>query len=124
MDWLDVVFPSLIVCGIFAIMLAVAIGCSYLWLAWLGKRATKCPECGKTGAGELVESEVIDSKSHLDWKGRSGTSQQASPLRVTEETYEDHFECRYCGHRWIKVAQWTKTIPEKRESSQDQRHRG
>ena len=115
MDWLDVFFPSLIVCGIFAIMLAVAIGCSYLWLVWLGKRATKCPECGKMGAGELVESEVIDSKSHLDWKGRSGTSQQASPLRVTEETYEDHFECRYCGHRWMKTAQWTKTIPEKRD---------
>jgi DNA-directed RNA polymerase subunit RPC12/RpoP len=115
MDWADVFFPSLIVCGIFGIMLAVAIGCSYLWLMWLNKRATKCPECGKTEAGELVEDKLIESKSHLEWKTHGSASRDPSPLRVTEETYEEHFECRYCGHRWVQTAQWTRTTPVKRD---------
>ncbi len=123
MNWADILFPSLIVCGIFAIMLAVAIGCSYLWLLQLNKRATKCPKCGKPGAGELLDSEVIDSKSHMDWKTRSGTFRESNPIRVTEEIYKDHFECRYCGHRWMKTAQWTKTVPEKRDGDFSEQER-
>jgi hypothetical protein len=119
MGWADVFFPSLIVCGISGLMLAVAIGCSYLWLVWLNKRETKCPECGRAGAGELVESKVIDSRSHLDWKKRSGPFQDTGPVRVTEETYEDHFECQYCGYRWTKTTQWTRTTPERRGRSSD-----
>ena len=112
MNWADVVFPSLIMCGLFAIILVVGIGSSYFWLTWLNKRATKCPECGKTGAGELVESKLIESTSRLERKTRSGAFlQNAKSVRVTEETCEDHFECRYCGHRWIRTAQWTKTSP-------------
>ena len=112
MEWLDVIFPSLIVCGIFAIMLAVGIGFSYVWLVWLNKRATTCPACGKTGAGELVESEVIDSSAHLEWKTHSSRFlQNAGPVRVTEKTYEDHFKCRYCGHQWTETAQEKKRGP-------------
>ena len=117
MNWVDILYPSLTLCGIFGLLLIVAIGCSYLWLVRVNKQAMKCPECGKIGAGELLESEVIESKSHLDWKTRSGTSLEANPIRVTEEVYEDHFECRYCGHRWMKTAQWKKAIPEKRDKN-------
>ena len=39
--------PLLLVCGLFALILAVGIGCSYVWLVWLGKEATRCPKCGK-----------------------------------------------------------------------------
>jgi hypothetical protein len=44
MDWANAVFPSLIVCGLFGIMLAVGIGFSYLWLVWLNKPVGEnCP---------------------------------------------------------------------------------
>ncbi len=44
MDWANTVFPSLIVCGLFGIMLAVGIGFSYLWLVWLNKPVDEnCP---------------------------------------------------------------------------------
>ena len=112
MGWFDILVPSLLVCGSLGIILLVGIGFSYLWLVWLGKETTKCPECGKRGAGELVESKVIDSKVHVEWQ-TPGTldrdSGQRQPIQVTEETYEDHFECQYCGHRWTKTAQWTRT---------------
>ena len=118
MDWVDAAFLFLIVCGLFAVMLVVGVGSSYLGLIWLNKQATKCPECGKIGAGELVESKLINSVSRVEQKTRSGIFRKKSrPVRVAEETYEDHFECQYCGHRWMRTAQWDRTIPKKKKNS-------
>lgn len=126
MNWADIVFPSAIVCGLFGIILAVGVGFSYLWLVWLNKQATKCPECGKPGAGELVEGKLIDSRSHWERKTQGNIfHRDESPVQVTKETYEDHFECQYCGHQWTRTAQLTKTIPKKRDkNSPDQRRKG
>ncbi len=113
MEWPDVLYPSLIICGLFGVILLVGIGFSYLWLVWLNKEATKCPECGKRGAGELVESKVIRSRVYTEWRntwsifGRDSSRRQ--PIQVTEKTYEDHFECKYCGYRWTKTAQEKQT---------------
>jgi len=115
MNWLNILFLSSIVCVLFIVMLAVGIGCSYLWLVWLNKRATKCPECDKTGAGELVESKVIHSRVYTEWKDKqsifSRDPSRRQLIQVTEKTYEDHFECKYCGHRWTKTAQERKRTP-------------
>lgn len=112
MGWYDVLFPALVVCGSFGIIFLVGIVFSYLWLVWLDKEATKCPECGKRGAGELVESEMIHSRVSTEWRdthgifGRGASRRQL--IQVTEETYEDHFECKYCGHQWTKTTQGRK----------------
>ncbi len=104
--------PLFLVCGLFALILAVGIGCSYLWLVWLGKEATKCPKCGKRGAGELLESKVIDSKSYTEWERRlrilGGDADQRRLVQVTEQASEDHFECERCGHRWTRTAREKK----------------
>ena len=97
---------------LFGIMILVGIVSSYLFLVWLGKEMTKCPECGKRGAGELVESKVINSRVYTEWKqARSlfnrGPSQR-QPIQMTKETYEDHFKCEYCGHQWTKTGQERK----------------
>ena len=117
MGWSDILVPSLMICGLLGVMLVVGIGFSYLWLVWWNKQATKCPQCGKREAGEPGESKVIHSKAHVEWKTSSGLFRQdVRPVRVIEETYEDHYECRYCGHRWTKTAQWTRTTPEKKQT--------
>ena len=108
------VYPVLLVCGLFSTILVVGIGFSYLWLVWLEKEATKCPECGKKGAGELVESDVIHSYVHTEWRDASIFSRdrgQRQLIQVTEKTYEDHFKCEHCGHQWVKTAQETKRTP-------------
>ena len=64
----DIVYPTLLVCGFFGIILLVGIGFTYLWLLWLNAAALKCPECGRRGAGELEESEVITRRSYTEWK--------------------------------------------------------
>ena len=118
MEWLNYLFPVLLICGLFGIIFLVGIGFSYLWLVWLGKEATRCPECGRRGAGELVESQVINSKVHTEWRNtrsifrRNSTGREL--IRMTESTYEDHFECQYCGHQWTKTAQ-----ERKRQSSRE-----
>jgi len=115
MGWYDALFPSSVVCGLLGIILLVGIGFSYLWLVWLGKEATKCPECGRRGAGELVKSEVIHSRVYTEWKDTRSIfardSSRRQLIQVTEKTYEDHFECQSCGHQWTKTAQEKKRTP-------------
>ena len=119
MGWLDVVFPSLIVCGLFGVLFAVAIGFSYLGLVWLHKEITKCPQCGRRGAGDLVEREVVASEVRTEWRdprglfGRDPSRRQL--VQVTEKTCEEHFECQYCGHEWTRTTQETQRDPRKEE---------
>jgi predicted RNA-binding Zn-ribbon protein involved in translation (DUF1610 family) len=113
MGWADILYPLVLTGGICGIVLLVSIGFAYLGLVWMNRRATKCPECGKVGAGELVESELINSMVRTEMRTHLGLfRRETSPVQVTEETYEDHFECQHCGHRWTKIAKWTKTSPE------------
>lgn len=120
MGWLDIFYPSLLICGMVGIVFLVSVVSSYLWLTWVNKQATKCPECGKTGAGELIESKEINSRIRTEWRTRKSLFRQDTrPIRVKEETHEDHYKCQYCGHQWIKTAQWTQTIPEKKRSPVD-----
>ena len=80
------VYPVLLACGLFSIILVVGIGFSYLWLVWVGKEATKCPDCGERGAGELVESEMIYLKVHTEWKDASMFSRGSSQRqRIAEK---------------------------------------
>ncbi len=115
MKWLDVLYPALMICGLFGLIFLVGIGFSYLWLVWWGKEATKCPECGKRGAGELVESKVTHSRVYTEWQdgwgifGRNASKRQL--IQVTEKTCEDHFECKHCGYRWTKTAHEKKHAP-------------
>ena len=116
MEWYDVMYPSLVICGLFGLIFLVGIGFSYLWLVWVGKEATKCPECGKRGAGELVESKEIRSRVYTEWKDTPQSIFRRDPnrrqlIQVTEKTYEDHFECEHCGCRWTKTAQERKRTP-------------
>lgn len=111
----DILFPTLLVCGFFGIIILVGIGFTYLWLLWLNAEATKCPECSRRGAGELVESQVLNSRSYTEWGDPrnllSRTVSRRQQVRVTEKTIEDHFECKHCGHQWTKVAQEKKHNP-------------
>jgi predicted RNA-binding Zn-ribbon protein involved in translation (DUF1610 family) len=109
----DILFPTLLVFGFFGLIILVGIVFSYLWLRWLNAEATKCPECGRKGGGELVESKVINSSAFTQWKETRNIFGQSAhrQVRVTQKTYEDHFECKQCGHQWTQTAQERKQSP-------------
>ncbi len=96
-------YPSLLICLLFGVILAVGIGFSYLWLVILHKQMSKCPQCKRKGGGDIVASEVISSQNHMDYK-------RNPPARVTVKTLEDHYECQHCGHQWTRTAQETTRI--------------
>ncbi|MDX1522869.1 MAG: hypothetical protein R3264_14675 [Anaerolineae bacterium] len=98
-----ILFPGLLVCGFLGIMFLVALGSSFLWLRYVDGRYRRCPECGRKGAGYVVETELVDSRSHIDFKGRSRT-------RVTVETHNDHYQCEHCQHMWTAKFQKTDRI--------------
>lgn len=101
MDASQVVYPVLLICGLLALMLVVGTSATYLGLRVVGARFGTCPNCGRRGAGRIVENEVIDSRSHMDFKSRT-------PKRVTVKTFEDHWQCQHCGHEWTKTARETE----------------
>ncbi len=114
MEWANYVYPVLSICGLFGVILALGIGFFYLWLLYLGKKASKCPECDRKGAGELLESEVIHSKVYTEWRDASGFrkgSGERQQIQVTEKMYEDHFKCEHCGHEWTTTAQEIERAP-------------
>lgn len=107
----EILFPTLLVLIFFGLIILTGIVFSYLWLRWLNAEITKCPECGRRGGGELVESKVIASKAYTEWKEAQrlfGQFANRKQIRVTEKTYEDHFECQNCGHQWTQTAQERK----------------
>jgi len=111
----DFVYPLGVICGLFGVFILAQIVIAYIWLRWLNAKATTCPECGHKGAGELLDSDVIDSTEYVQWRDvRSFFGRRAGKRRrveVSDKTYEDHFECRYCGHRWTSTTQERKESP-------------
>ena len=100
MDLGAILYPSLLVCGLFGLMMAVGLGFSYLWLVMIHKQLSRCPECQRRGGGEIVETKVLAVQNHMDFK-------RYPPARVTVKTLEDHYKCQYCGHVWTQTGQET-----------------
>jgi predicted RNA-binding Zn-ribbon protein involved in translation (DUF1610 family) len=103
----DVFYPVALICVFFSLIILVGIGASYLWLRWLNARMTRCPACGQKGGGELVSSDVVTTKSYIDWKDAA----HSKGVRVREQTYADHFRCEHCGHEWETTGQEKKRVP-------------
>jgi len=101
MDISEFVYPVLLVCGFIGVMAVVGIGFSYLWLRVLGARFGTCPNCKRRDAGRIVASEVVDSRSHMDFK-------RQPPARVTVKTIEDRWQCQHCHHEWTMTVRETE----------------
>lgn len=89
----DIFYPSLIICGLLLAMLAISAVSSYFWLRHVDARYRKCPNCERKGVGDVVATNVVNSQTRIDRKGRRAA-------RVTVETHEDQYLCSACDHRW------------------------
>ena len=100
----DVLYPLLIICALFGVFMLVAVGSSYFLLRWYQAEMTRCPQCRRRGAGELMESEEVGSKAYIRPKNvrtlLDRLTRAPQRVRVTEKTYDDHYRCRRCGHEW------------------------
>lgn len=95
-----ILYPALLICAFFGVIILVGVGFSYWGLIIFDKQMRRCPDCGKRGGGDVVASEVIASRNYMDFK-------RQTPVRVTVKTYEEHYECQHCGHKWTRTAQET-----------------
>jgi len=112
MDTGAIFYPLLLACAIIVVMLVVGVGFSYLGLLAFDAQIRTCPNCHKRGAGAIVATEIIDSQSNTTWNPtRSFTGAFAGRPRlfeVTEENFEDRYECKNCGHKWTKAGKEVK----------------
>jgi hypothetical protein len=112
-NWGDFVYPLLVGFGLFAVVLVIGTVFAYFFLVWWSKELTKCPECGKRGAGALVESTEIGSRVYTEWRNeRDWTSFKPTRrqlYQVTEETRRDRLKCESCGHQWTRTAKQSQS---------------
>jgi DNA-directed RNA polymerase subunit RPC12/RpoP len=62
-----------------------------------------------------VESKALEVKTttQVTHKPAIGGGGRPQLVRVTDTTYEDHYRCRRCGHRWLKTGQESNHEPVK-----------
>lgn len=89
-------------------MLVVSTVFSYLWLRYIDAEARKCPQCQTKGAGEVLEYELVDSRSYVDsaavQKMPRKFRRRAKPVQVEEKKYKVDYKCNQCGHEWTDFA--------------------
>ena len=91
---LDAIFyPGLLMCGFMILALLAIFGSILYWMRHADAQYRKCPECGQLGAGYIVNSELVDSQSHIDHKSWRRK-------KIIVENIEDQYECEHCKHNW------------------------
>ena len=96
MDINAIFYPSLLICGLLGIALLVILGSTIYWMRHADGEYRQCPECGKQGTGYIVDTNLLDSQSHVDHKSGSGKL-------IILETFEDRYQCEECNHEWTAV---------------------
>jgi ribosomal protein L44E len=98
----------LLICGTLVVLVAVASVSSYVLLRYADAVARKCPHCQKKGGGEVVEYELIDSRTYVDAAATQKLPRKfrdkAKPVKVEEKKYEVDYKCKHCGHEWTDFA--------------------
>jgi len=98
----------LLLCVAIGTVLLVATGFSYLWLRYVDAEARKCPQCQTKGAAEVIEYELVDSRSYVDsaaaQKMPRRFRRRAKPVKVEEKKYKVDYKCNQCGHEWTDFA--------------------
>jgi predicted RNA-binding Zn-ribbon protein involved in translation (DUF1610 family) len=98
----------LLICGTLVVLLAVTSVSSYVLLRYADAVARKCPHCQKKGGGEVVEYELIDSRTYIDTTATQKLPrkfrERAKPVQVEEKKYKVDYKCNKCGHEWTDIA--------------------
>jgi hypothetical protein len=95
MEFLNVIFPILPMCGLLILILLLGIVLNYFWLKYMLRNIRVCPECKTKGTSELKETDEIILSNSVDRRGRK-------PVRIKETKFIDHYECSACGHSWVR----------------------
>ncbi|MBL7162042.1 MAG: hypothetical protein ISS57_05495 [Anaerolineales bacterium] len=95
MDYLAIVYPILVACFLFGIILVISFVIAVVWLQYVDRRLRECPKCRRKAAGIIVDTKTVRLKRHIDRKG-------LKPVRITEEQVTDQYECEFCGHTWTR----------------------
>jgi transcription elongation factor Elf1 len=95
MDFLEILFPILPMCGLLLLVLFIGVAVNYFWLKFMYRRILACPECNAKGAGEVIDTQEVILSNKVDYKLRK-------PVRIKETKITDHYQCKVCGHSWTR----------------------
>ena len=103
-DFINILYPTLLICGLVTAIILISV---VLTVLFLDRHLRACPECHRRGTGYIVDTETLESNTHIDYRG-------GQAARVTKEHLVDHYECEHCGHQWTRTIRRTERTPHKR----------
>ncbi len=100
-DFLYFVLVFLIILAAFAVFWLVA---GYVLFRLVDRKLRRCPNCKRGAAGVIIETEAEPLGVQLDRSGKQA-------VRIRSEKVVDQFECKHCGHHWMRSFKRTERIP-------------
>ena len=91
----------LIWAGIFAIFWAI---CGYIIFRFFDRKLRACPDCKRKAVGFITDTEIERLGTEVDHSGKE-------PVRVKSEKVIDHYECKHCGHIWMRTYERKERLP-------------
>lgn len=104
MDFLEIIYPTLVMCAPITLVIIIGIAVTALWLKIMDKNIRACPECGRKAAGTIVETEEVELSSHVDHNRRIS-------VRIKKLKIIDHYQCDFCEHTWVRSFNRTEQVP-------------
>lgn len=78
---------------------------------WISEWLARCPKCDKWGASNKIKTDVLgidedkdryfsETTSHKDFNDKIIKTTKNYKKESWTTHYLDHFECKYCKHKW------------------------
>lgn len=92
---------AFIILAIFGVFWAIA---GFIIFRSVDSRLRRCPNCKRGAVGIIVDSEITPLGTQVDRSGRN-------PVQIKSEKVTDHFECKNCGHTWMRTYERKERTP-------------
>jgi DNA-directed RNA polymerase subunit RPC12/RpoP len=92
---------ALIILAIFGVFWAIA---GFVIFRTVDRRLRRCPNCKRGAVGIIVDTETTPLGTHIDRSGKN-------PVQIKSEKVTDHFECKHCGHKWMRTYERKERYP-------------
>lgn len=95
----------ILLCLIWAVIFAIfwAI-CGYIIFRVVDQKLRACPGCRRKAAGIITDTEIEQLDMQVDHSGKES-------MRVKSEKVTDHYECKHCGHAWMRTYERKERTP-------------
>jgi hypothetical protein len=100
-DFVYYILLCLIWVAVFVIFWAI---CGFIIFRVVDRKLRACPDCKRRAAGIITNTEIEELGLQVDHTGKE-------PMRIKSEKVTDQYECKHCGHIWMRTYERKERTP-------------